>query len=480
MVHMKLQVRAKGLFTLVNLIPNRPLPLIDSFQNESNTSNTQVYGIALVGIMLILAGAAYGMNFRLSPDWRPVFFRGISLAWLGGLCALAALVLTFSGRLVATELLSRVGAWSCLAQLGLTAFFNLPTQLAIAAITAGAFATWIIARRFGPNGVMLGAMVGGVAGFVASLVFIGIDRADMLPFIGHAIDVFVAGEDPYAADFSSITPNPFFYPPVQWLIFLPLKIAGLDIRILNLVCAAGLILLVETQGRWRRNALRAGVYPILLSPLAFPMMHSGQVWPYWLTIVIFGLLVLGRRWMPAALVVAIAVGIRQTALVPAAAVFTVMLMWERPRISVRTAAVGAAVMAVVFVPLVVWSDRAIGMIFVEGPRLAQTLAHRAGNPLDQIALSNWLGWLGLERWDTGVEIALALAVVALTIVAARRGTGRMLAMAGIGYALTVAANPYVHRYYYVAGLLLFVIGLADDTVWEKPQRWRQTRVDDTA
>lgn len=465
---------------LANLTPRRPSPPVNYFQDDSNTSNTQVYGVALVGAMLILAGAAYGLNFRLSPDWRPVFFRGASLAWLGGLCALAALTLTPAGRLVATVHLSRIGAWSCLAQLGLTAFFNLPTQLAAAAITTGAFATWIIARRFGPNGVMLGAMAGGMAGFAASLLLIGMDRADMLPFIGHAIDVFVAGGDPYAADFSNITPNPFFYPPVQWLIFLPLKVAGLDIRILNLVCAAGLILLVETQEPRRRVALRAGVYPILLSPLAFPMMHSGQVWPYWLTMAIFGLLVVRRRWMPAALVVAIAVGMRQTALVPAAAVFTVMLMRERPRTSVQTVAAGIAVLAAVFVPLVVWSDRAISMVFVEGPRLAQTLAHCVGNPLDQIALSNWLGWLGLERWDTGVEMALALAAVALTIMAARRGTGRMLAMAGVGYASTVAANPYVHRYYYVAGLLLFVIGLADGTVPGESQRWRQTRVDDTA
>ena len=86
----------------------------------------------------------------------------------------------------------------------------------------------------------------------------------------------------------------------------------------------------------------------------------------------------------------------------------------------------------------------------------------------------------MERWDVPVEVALALVTVVLTTVAARRGTGHMLALAGAGYALTVAANPYVHRYYYVAGLLLFVIGFLDDVAPAESQRWRQTKVDDTA
>ena len=443
-------------------------------------SSAQVYGVALVGAMLLLAGAAYGLSFRMSPTWRPTVFRGVSLVWLTGLCALVALTLAFPGRRATIERLNRVGAWSCLAQLGLTAFFNLPTQLAMATLTLGALVAWVLARRFGAGSVMLGAAAAGMAGFAASLMLIGMERADMLPFIGHAIDVFVAGGDPYAADFSSITPNPFFYPPVQWLIFLPLRVAGLDMRFLNLVCAAGLILLVELQVLRRKVALRAGIYPVLLSPLAFPMMHSGQVWPYWLAIAAFGLLVMRRRWALAALVVAVAVGMRQTALVPAAAVFVVVLMQERLLISGWAAMVGVAMMVAIVVPTMLLSDRAISLIFVDGPRLAQTLAHQAGNPLDQIALSNWLGWLGLERWDTPVEVVIALATIVLTTVAAHRGTGHMLAMAGAGYALTVSANSYVHRYYYVAGLLLFVIGFLDDAAPAESQRWRQTKVDDTA
>ena len=165
------------------------------------------------------------------------------------------------------------------------------------------------------------AMAIGFALYVGSILMITDygSRADMLPFIAHAIDIFLTGRDPYTADFSHITKNPFFYPPAQWLAFLPAQAFGIDLRIVNLLSAAAMVALVEWRARRGEAALRAGVYPIMLSPLTLPMMYTGQIWPYWLATLCLGLLALRGRWAWAALVAAIAIGLRQTALAPTAA-----------------------------------------------------------------------------------------------------------------------------------------------------------------
>jgi hypothetical protein len=96
---------------------------------------------------------------------------------------------------------------------------------------------------------------------------------------------------------------------------------------------------------------------------------------------------------------------------------------------------------------------------VQGPRIALDLAHAQGNPANQVAASNLLEWLGLDAWDTRVEAAVAVLIMGTAWFAARRGIRPALTVAGLGYALAVSFNPYVFRYYYVAGLLLAAIGL---------------------
>ena len=193
--------------------------------------------------------------------------------------------------------------------------------------------------------------------------------------------------------------------------------------------------------------------------MALAMMHSGQVWPYWLAILAFGLLVLHERWVTAAVVVAVAVGMRQTALVPAAAVMTALLGRVRLAAWGGAVAAGALVLAVTVAPFAS-SPGALHALLLDGPARALQHAHGQGNPGNQVASSNLLDWLGFAAWDSRVETLLAALTVALATFAARKGTGPMLAAAGLGYAVTISSNPYMHSYYYVAGFLLAGIGLA--------------------
>jgi hypothetical protein len=130
----------------------------------------------------------------------------------------------------------------------------------------------------------------------------------------------------------------------------------------------------------------------------------------------------------------------------------------------------------VFLPFVV-APGALDALFVSGPAQALHQAQLQGNPGNQIAMSNILSWLGLARWNSWVEIGLALATAFAARLALRNGLWAMLAVAGIGYALTISFNPYLHRYYYVAGLLLIGIGLAarDGVESQQPRVKRPAR-----
>jgi hypothetical protein len=140
--------------------------------------------------------------------------------------------------------------------------------MAVGAIAFVLVGGWSLSSRLGYLATVTAALAAGFALFAGTLLLIGSNTvaADMLPVIEHAIDVFRAGGDPYAADYTSVTLNPFFYTPGQWLVFLPPRLAGLDIRIVNIVAALLMVLVTERAARRGDPGLRTAVYPIMLSP----------------------------------------------------------------------------------------------------------------------------------------------------------------------------------------------------------------------
>ncbi len=277
-------------------------------------------GLCLLNLFVACMGLLYGFDSVIPGGWHGAAYRSGTIVLLALVVGAAGVSLGRAGNAVGSAATMRVLAAMCLTQLSLTLFFALPTRpagLAIAVAWSGAL---VAGRLRGAAAAVQVAVAAGFVLFAGSLAVVprSTPGADMLPFISHAIDVFTAGGDPYTADYTAIDGNPFFYPPVQWLIYLPLHVLGLDLRILNLASAAAIVILLEWRIRMHPTAacIRLGIYPILLCPLVLPMMHSGQVWPYWLAIVGFGVLALDRRWVWAAVVAALAVGLRPTALVP--------------------------------------------------------------------------------------------------------------------------------------------------------------------
>src|SRR5207302_7463786 len=110
-------------------------------------------------------------------------------------------------------------------------------------------------------------------------------------------------------------------------------------------------------------------------------------------------------------------------------------------------------------PFVISDPNALNVMLVDGPRRALAAVNAMQDPLPQIAASAVINHFGPDRFDTWIEACVAVAFLPVAWLAARRGIQHLLCAAGIMYTVTIAFNPYLHRYYYVAGLLLFTIGI---------------------
>jgi hypothetical protein len=420
--------------------------------------------LLLTNLLVAGLGILYGFDYRLPPDWKEAIFRAGTVAWLAGLAVLLWMRWSRAGGTrIAPGVVARIGPWLVTGQLSIALFFFLPSRQAIIAIVALFGVGWLARLIRGPSGQYAVAVMAGFALFAASILLTPIDpqRADMLPVINLAIDAFASGHNPYAVSYETVTVNPFFYPPFQWLVFVPAHLAGLDVRIVNLLCAAAMVVIVE-RGGWSGGGwegLRAAVYPLMFSALALPMMHSGQVWPYWLAITLAAILASRGSWTGALAALGVAAGMRQTALVPVAIMMVALMAGSAPRQWLRAGLVALAVLGVGLVPVALVSPVSLRYIFIEGPALA--LAHRpADNPLDQVAASNLLYHFGLERSALTLEAVAAAAFLPLAWMAGRIGRGRVIVTAGLAYLVVISFNPYLFRYYYVAGLLLVSVGIA--------------------
>ncbi|WP_264713358.1 hypothetical protein [Limobrevibacterium gyesilva] len=448
----------------------------------------------LINGLIAALGFLYGFEYKYPAAWQGAVFRAGTTVWLVGLVLLSWLRWSDAvGPRATPAHLDRAGAWLATCQLVITLFFFLPSRSAVIAGAALGAAGWMARRRWGAGGQYAVVVASGFALFATSILVTPLDpaRADMLPAIAFAIDAFVAGRNPYAVSYQSITANPFFYPPYQWLAFAPPRLLGLDVRIVNLLCAAAMVAFVERACRRNggHDGLRAGIYPVMFSAMALPMMHSGQVWPYWLAITVAGILALRGSWVGAVAALAAAAGMRQTALIPIIIILVALIAGTAPRDWLRAGLAAALILGIELVPVALLSPASLHHIFIDGPALALARRPPDGNPLDQVAVSNFLYRFGAAGSAVLLEALAAAAFLPLAWMAGRIGTGRIVATAGLAYLVVISFNPYLHRYYYVAGLLLVGIGIAPgmDRVpltgsAERAARYprRQVITDDTA
>lgn len=429
----------------------------------------QAYLSAAALVILALINIPYGFAYKIPETDLGTYFRIWSCLFV-----VCLTLLVYGGTLSPrTPIAVRVAPWvaplAIAVTLVSTVYFSVPTRAAfiVAGVIVAGFAALHWARRYWTCIALL--LIGNV---VLSAVLAGItplDRgaADMLPVIADANTSLLHGANPYAQVYS----NKFFYPPLQWLAYLPFVATGLDLRILNVVClasASAWIVWLVARGRLSPLALVAGC-PILVSRTAMAMVLGGQVWPYWWLVIAFAASLLSANWLLSAVIVGALLATQQTA-VAIAALFGIYLVfaigWGT---GIRVMVIALLIFAVIMLPWIILQPTLPEYLYIG---IQKTLAHE--HQLDprwdrnEVSILNLLQAIGLGHLRALLQI-LALMAGALYLSCTRGVTLRnFTCLAGIVYMFAVSLNVQVFRYYYYPGLLLIAVGLSIPTDMRAP------------
>ena len=165
-------------------------------------SHPRSIALFLINQISISAVIVYGFDFLWPPHLKDLIYTGSSGFFVAELALLIFYVSNIRSWGGSHEGAGRTAALLCTFQTSLTEFFFLPTHAALALI-ALTFVVGAALMRYASHVAAIGwAMAIGFALYVGSILMITDygSRADMLPFIAHAIDIFLTGRYPYTAD----------------------------------------------------------------------------------------------------------------------------------------------------------------------------------------------------------------------------------------------------------------------------------------
>jgi hypothetical protein len=318
------------------------------------------------------------------------------------------------------------------------------------------------------------------AGLVWAVPF---DRmgADMLPLMRDADSFLLAGQNPYGQSYS----NHFYYLPLQWLAYLPLVVADLDLRILNLACLAAVDALIVWLVHRRRLSPLAllSVCPIMVSRSAAEMVVQGQVWPYWALVVAFVAAMLFQARTLTAILLGSLLATQQPAFVIALLFGGYIIFRQKVADSAKMIVIAGLIWGILFVPWAIATPDLPYDLFVG---IQRTIAqeHFLAPHWDwvQVSVLNLLQSAGL-LW---VRPLLQAAIVgtALIVLAFARSVrlSTFICTAGFVYLCAISLNVQVFKYYYYPGLFLVAMGLAitpdGELSWTSGNWIRRPRQDD--
>ncbi len=417
--------------------------------------------LAFLALLLLLHGA-----YSVTPDLGP---RLRDLAFLAGSVVLTLLLVGFwiawrplFANAPPQTRAAAPGPCDALLAAGMivtAAYFSLPNRLALSLIAVFVVAQAVI-LGLGRRRMSLLASCGTVlAAFAVVIARTNINHlgADMLPVSVWADQVFLQGHNPYFSDYTSVTPGPFYYLPVQWLIYLPFVAMHLDVRLLNFASLLGMIGLLALL--WRDLPRPWTGFALLLAIIACrpstEMVYQGEVWPLWFLVSAFVVAYYRERMVVAAVLLGLLLACNQTTLVLAALLGVHQLRTGRWRETLLLGAIVLAVYAAIVVPFARGVVAFIDQNYITLPHLAGIMSERTyRNAITQVSLVNVLTRLGLIGLRAKLQVLAGLAGMAS--VAAWRGMtkAQFLAICGLVYLVTVGLNTQVWKYYYVQGLIL--------------------------
>jgi hypothetical protein len=431
-----------------------------------NITITQTNGLRLVvfAAIVVLLHLTYSIAPNLPENWRPLLFHLSSAA--------LALTLAFG---FAQEIRTRGAArlWSVprgLVQVlipwvfSLSAYyFSLPNSRAIWWIIGSGTATMICYIRRRPDVALVVnfSMILLLLAYLTATTMVDVRVTDMLPMIHWAGEQFLAGQNPYYADYTVVSVGPFYYLPVQWLTYLPFVYAGLDPRILNGIAIAGVAALfwVRTPNDYRGVTICC-LLLLLASRPVIEMTYEGHVWPLWFLVSLAAFLLSANRLMVSAVTLGLLLAMQQTMLLPAACIGASFVGRLR---TVRVLVLGG-VSLLVFAVLVVPFAHGILAFFRSNYVTLPSLAGRynAVYQVMQTSLLNLTYWAKLS--DLRLPLQIAVAAFGIVVIFAHRfeGIAKSLSMTGLTFLATISLNIQIWKYYYIPGLLLLLWSIVVD------------------
>lgn len=422
--------------------------------------------LAIVPFLLVVAATTvgFGIGSHLSTIWAERDYTFWSLVMLIGITGLVASCLPSATTAIGKSGVPYPGdtAWVVLCgSVSVSLYLSLPTRTALGIVTL----LWLVAigvrlwRRdpFWPFAAAFAAMV---ALMVWSVIPMRDSSAmDLLPITKAAIRYAFQGIDPYRADYTNVTPNPFFYLPGEWITYAPFELLRINLCWINFGCWLAIIGLFEGAifQPTNRAIARTFFYPVIA---AFPVIQAmaTEVPPMWLGLTVFMLVLLRGRQKLAAFTLGALVVTSQLMLAVAMLSGAYFLRTLPPRRFLACVAIAAAVMFVVLAPFVLFSSHFLRTVFIDRPRIATETWEAARNAYNSVGLNNLLVLLHLQPVRPYVQIAVLVAGAILLIVQPPRSTAEFLYISGVFFLCAVALNGQILRYYYYPPLLMIACG----------------------
>lgn len=415
--------------------------------DKSNPSATRQLTLwtptALVTLLLIAAGCSTGAG-----EYTPA---GIGFVLAAVIIAIGGVAL--SGRWGGLPVPSRlwvVVACVCAALNGMPALLTSNVAIGAAAIVflvASVLALCLLPLR-GHTWIAAELGVGANIVLAAAKWHWGKAGMDVFWFTQGATAQLLAGHNPYAAVYRTITPNlptaHFPYGPGVLMWTTAFRALG-DVRLGNLVAMiaiyVGILLLADRSGGARHAGRCLGL--MLATPFAATMIVNA--WPEVYPVVGIVWWLVWREKRPRWSICALGVGL---AAVPTAAPLLVLpwLWWRRPRWEISLAALLALVLAL---PFALWA----------GPRafVADTIGVQVGLGLrpDALSLNGLLLHLGAAALPGAFGVVLVIVVLVALATRGQRDWGSAL---GLGAGVTLVAF-FLAKWAFFDYYFIVVVGL---------------------
>jgi hypothetical protein len=421
----------------------------------------------IAGAVLFLLHVTYGVAPILGAVAARDWFAATSIVYVLLITALAVVYISPAWRRsydrAVEQLVSPRFDWAFAFAVTLTSiYFTLPNRVALPGALLFAAVTLALVRRFPP-----GVSVAASGAAIAVLLIVKLaafppspDAADMLPVIRWADLQLLAGHNPYHEDYSAVTIGPFYYLPVQWLIYLPFVWAGIDQRWLNFFSILGLCVVAWTVfGRSPRRTLYAGFLVGLIgSRPSMEMIVQGQVWPVWCLLGMFACMVLRGLQQWAAILVGVLLATNQTFLLVWGLWLVHTFAAFGPRRTLTLFAISLLVFAIIVLPFTSLSLDFFMQNYIVLPRLAGENSEKFNhNSTTQLSLLNVITTIGAAKLRLPLQALSGIAGIWAIVRRRPADPPGFLAICGLAYLFAVSLNVQVWKYYYIPGVLLIFL-----------------------